>query len=90
MIEGARNLVYKAAWMKDKGMPYTLQAAQAKVYASEISTAVTHKAIQILGGYGYIRDYQVERMYRDARVTELFEGTSEIQRLVIAKNLLKG
>lgn len=89
MIECARNLVYKAAWMKDKGMPYSLQAAQAKVYASEISTAVTHKAIQVLGGYGYIRDYQVERMYRDARVTELFEGTSEIQRLVIARNLLK-
>ena len=90
MIENARNMVYKAAWMKDQGKPYTLQAAQAKVYASEISTIVTHKAIQVLGGYGYIRDYQVERMYRDARVTELFEGTSEIQRLVIARNLLKG
>jgi butyryl-CoA dehydrogenase len=89
MIENARLLVYRAAWMKDKGMPYTLQAAQAKVYASEISTKVTHKATQVLGGYGYIRDYQVERMYRDARVTELFEGTSEIQRLVIARNLLK-
>lgn len=89
MIENARNMVYKAAWMKDKGMPYTLQAAQAKVYASEISTNVTHKAVQILGGYGYMRDYQVERMYRDARVTELFEGTSEIQRLVIARSLLK-
>lgn len=90
MLENARLSVYRAAWMKDKGMPYTLQAAQAKVYASEISTIVTHKAIQILGGYGYIRDYQVERMYRDARVTELFEGTSEVQRLVIARNLLKG
>ena len=89
MIENARLLVYRAAWMKDKGLPYTLQAAQAKVYASEISTKVTHKATQVLGGYGYIRDYQVERMYRDARVTELFEGTSEIQRLVIARNLLK-
>ncbi len=90
MIENARLSVYRAAWMKDKGMPYTLQAAQAKVYASEISTLVTHKAIQVLGGYGYIRDYQVERMYRDARVTELFEGTSEVQRLIIARNLLKG
>jgi butyryl-CoA dehydrogenase len=89
MIENARLLVYRAAWMKDKGLPYTLQAAQAKVYASEISTKVTHSATQVLGGYGYIRDYQVERMYRDARVTELFEGTSEIQRLVIARNLLK-
>jgi butyryl-CoA dehydrogenase len=90
MIENARLSVYRAAWMKDQGMPYSLQAAQAKVYASEISTTVTHKAIQILGGYGYMRDYQVERMYRDARVTELFEGTSEVQRLVIAKHLLKG
>ncbi len=90
MIENARLSVYRAAWMKDQGKPYSLQAAQAKVYASEISTTVTHKAIQILGGYGYMRDYQVERMYRDARVTELFEGTSEVQRLVIAKHLLKG
>ncbi len=88
MIESARQLVYKAAWLKDQGKRYSLQAAQAKVYASEISTKVTHKAIQVLGGYGYIREYQVERMYRDARVTELFEGTSEVQRLVIAKHLL--
>ncbi len=90
MIENARLMVYRAAWLKDQGMPYTLPAAQAKVYASEISTTVTHKAVQVLGGYGYIRGYQVERMYRDARVTELFEGTSEIQRLVIARQLLKG
>jgi len=90
MIRNARNLVYQAAWLKDQGQPYTLQAAQAKLYASEISTKVTHSATQILGGYGYIREYQVERMYRDARVTELFEGTSEVQRLVIARHLLKG
>lgn len=89
MIENARLQIYRAAWMKDQGRPYTLQSAQAKVYASEISSQVTHKAIQILGGYGYMREYQVERMYRDARVTELFEGTSEIQRLVIARQLLK-
>lgn len=89
MIENARLLVYRAAWMKDMGLPHTLQAAQAKVYASEMSTKVTHRATQVLGGYGYMREYQVERMYRDARVTELFEGTSEIQRLVIARNLLK-
>ncbi len=89
MIENARLQVYRAAWLKDQGRPYTLQSAQAKVYASEISSQVTHKAIQILGGYGYMREYQVERMYRDARVTELFEGTSEIQRLVIARQLLK-
>lgn len=89
MIENARLQVYRAAWMKDQGRPFSLQSAQAKVYASEISSQVTHKAIQILGGYGYMREYQVERMYRDARVTELFEGTSEIQRLVIARQLLK-
>lgn len=89
MIENARLQVYRAAWMKDQGRPYSLQSAQAKVYASEISSQVTHKAIQILGGYGYMREYHVERMYRDARVTELFEGTSEIQRLVIARQLLK-
>lgn len=89
MIENARLQVYRAAWMKDQGWPHTLQSAQAKVYASEISSQVTHKAIQILGGYGYMREYQVERMYRDARVTELFEGTSEIQRLIIARQLLK-
>jgi butyryl-CoA dehydrogenase len=90
MIRNARNLVYQAASLKDQGQPYSLEAAQAKLYASEISTQVTHKATQILGGYGYIREYQVERLYRDARVTELFEGTSEIQRLVIARHLLKG
>ncbi len=90
MIGNARMLVYRAAWMKDSGKDYTLEAAQAKVYCSEIATAVTHKAIQILGGYGYMREYQVERMYRDARVTELFEGTSEVQRLIIARHLLKG
>jgi butyryl-CoA dehydrogenase len=89
MIENARLQVYRAAWLKDQGRPYTLEAAQAKVYASEISSQVTHKAIQILGGYGYMREYHVERMYRDARVTELFEGTSEIQRLVIARQLLR-
>lgn len=89
MIESARLQVYRAAWLKDQGRPYTLQSAQAKVYASEISSQVTHKAIQILGGYGCMREYHVERMYRDARITELFEGTSEIQRLVIARQLLK-
>lgn len=88
MIENARLIVYKAAWLKDQGKPYSLEAAFAKLYASEISTHVTHRAVQVLGGYGYIRDYQVERMYRDARVTELFEGTSEVQRLVIARHLL--
>lgn len=89
MVENSALLVYQAANRKDRGESYTLQAAQAKLYASEASTKVTHKAIQVLGGYGYMREYQVERLYRDARVTELFEGTSEVQRLVIARQLLK-
>ncbi len=88
-ISAARNLVYRAAYLKSRGKPFILAASQAKLYASEMATRVTHKAIQILGGYGYIRDYHVERYYRDARVTEMFEGTSEIQRLVIARELLK-
>ncbi len=88
-ISAARNLVYRAAFLKSRGRPFILAASQAKLCASEMATRVTHKAIQILGGYGYIRDYHVERYYRDARVTELFEGTSEIQRLVIARELLK-
>lgn len=86
-LESARLAVYKAAWLKDQGKPHTLAAAQAKVLSSEMATKVTHKAVQILGGYGYCREYQVERLYRDARVTEIFEGTSEVQRLVIAKQL---
>jgi len=87
MLESARLAVYKAAWLKDQGKPHTLAAAQAKVLSSEMATKVTHKAVQILGGYGYCREYQVERLYRDARVAEIFEGTSEVQRLVIAKQL---
>ncbi len=88
-ISAARNLVYRSAYLKSNAKPYVLAASQAKLFASEMATRVTHKAIQILGGYGYIRDYHVERYYRDARVTELFEGTSEIQRLVIARELLR-
>jgi len=89
-LEAARNLVYKAAWLKDAGQPYSMAAAQAKLFASEMATKVTHHAVQVLGGYGYCSEYHVERLYRDARVTELFEGTSEMQRIVIARNLLKG
>ncbi|MFQ5499531.1 MAG: acyl-CoA dehydrogenase family protein [Candidatus Zixiibacteriota bacterium] len=87
-IENTRMLVYRAASLKDHGEQITLPAAQAKLYGSEMATRVTHSAVQILGGYGYCRDYQVERLYRDARVTELFEGTSEVQRLVIARQVL--
>jgi len=89
-IESARWLVYNAAWRKDQGLDYADQSAMAKLVASEMSTYVTHKAIQVLGGYGYLREYEVERLYREARVTELYEGTSEIQRLVIARGVIKG
>jgi len=89
-IEAARLLVNHAAWLKDQGKPYTRAAAQAKVFSSEMATWVTHQALQIHGGYGYMKEYPVERYYRDARVTEIYEGTSEMQRLVIARTLLKG
>ncbi|MBI4411860.1 MAG: acyl-CoA dehydrogenase [Deltaproteobacteria bacterium] len=88
-IAASRLLVHRAAWMKDQGKPCTLEAAQAKLFSSETSNFVTNKAVQIHGGYGYCREYPVERYLRDARITEIYEGTSEIQRLVIARNLLK-
>jgi alkylation response protein AidB-like acyl-CoA dehydrogenase len=88
-IESARWIVYNAAWRKDNGLDYVTESATAKLIASEMATYVTHRAIQVLGGYGYLREYEVERLYREARLTELFEGTSEIQRLVIARGLIK-
>jgi len=88
-IDAARLLVYRAAYLKDSGKPYSKEAAMAKVYASETAMEVTTKAVQIFGGYGYTREYPVERMMRDAKITEIYEGTSEIQRVVIAANLLK-
>jgi butyryl-CoA dehydrogenase len=88
-IDAARLLTRKAAWKQDSGARFSMEAAMAKLFASEMATRVTHKAIQVHGGYGYSREYPVERMYRDARVTEIYEGTSEIQRLVIAAWALK-
>lgn len=88
-IEASRLLTYKAAWLKDQGISCSREAAQAKLFSSETSNFVTNKAVQIHGGYGYCREYPVERLLRDARITEIYEGTSEIQRVVIAKNLLK-
>ena len=88
-IEAARLLARRAAWKFDTGARVTLEAASAKLFASEMATRVTHKAIQIHGGNGYSREYPVERAYRDARITEIYEGTSEIQRIVIAGQLLK-
>lgn len=89
-IDAARNLVRHAAWRKDRGLPFKKEAAMAKLYASEASSFVTNKAVQIHGGYGYIADYPVERMLRDAKLTEIGEGTSEIQRLVIAREIIQG
>ena len=83
-LDAGRLLTWKAAWAKDSGRRYTLEASQAKLFTSEMSQRVTNKALQIHGGYGYIREYNVERYFRDARITEIYEGTSEIQKLVIA------
>ncbi len=89
-IEAARLLVLRAATMKDRGVKHTAESSMAKLFASEMATRVTHKALQIHGGYGYSTEYPVERHYRDARITEIYEGTSEIQRVVVANSLLKG
>jgi alkylation response protein AidB-like acyl-CoA dehydrogenase len=87
-IDAARLMVYRAAWLKDQGRPYTTEAAMGKLFASEVARDVTNDALQIHGGYGYVTEYRVERYLRDAKLTEIGEGTSEIQRLVIARNLL--
>jgi alkylation response protein AidB-like acyl-CoA dehydrogenase len=87
-IEAARLLVYRAAWLKDRGVRFTREAAMAKLFASETGERVARSAIQILGSYGYSSEYPVERMYRDARLMTIGEGTSEVQRLVIARQLL--
>jgi butyryl-CoA dehydrogenase len=87
-IEASRLLVYKAAWMKDNKMNYAMESAMCKLFAAETAMYVTKEAVQIHGGYGYIVEYEVERMYRDAKITEIYEGTSEVQRVVIAKALL--
>lgn len=88
-IDAARLLILRAAELKDQGVRHTAESAMAKLYASEMSHRVTHKAIQIFGGYGFSKEFDVERHYRDSRITELYEGTSEIQRIVIAANVLK-
>lgn len=87
-IDAARLLTYRAAWRKNQGMSYSLEAAMAKLKASETAMRVTNQAVQIHGGYGYTREYPVERMMRDAKITELYEGTSEIQRVVISSSLI--
>jgi butyryl-CoA dehydrogenase len=88
-IEAAKALVYKAAWLKDNGKPYTVEAARAKLFAADVAMEVTTKAVQALGGYGYTKEYPVERMMRDAKITEIYEGTSQVQKMVIAGNIFK-
>jgi len=88
-IEASRLLCLKAAWLKDNGLPYTQAASMAKLYASEVAMKTTVEAIQIHGGYGYVKEYHVERLMRDAKITQIYEGTSEIQRMVIAREVLR-
>jgi butyryl-CoA dehydrogenase len=87
-IDAARLLIYRAAWLKQNGLPHTEEGAKAKLFASEMARRQTGEAIQVLGGYGYTKEFPVERYYRDAKITEIYEGTSEIQRLVIARSIL--
>lgn len=87
-IEAARLLVYKAAWLKDQGKDYAQASAMAKLYASEVAMSVTVEAVQVHGGYGYVKEYHVERLMRDAKITQIYEGTSEIQRIVISRGVL--
>jgi butyryl-CoA dehydrogenase len=87
-IETSRLIVYRSAWLKENKKPYAADSAMSKLHASETATFVTKEAIQILGGYGYVTEYEVERMYRDAKITEIYEGTSEVQRLIISRALL--
>ena len=89
-IEAARLMVYRAAWMKDQGMDFGTAAAMAKVFASEVAMKHTVEAVQIHGGYGYVKEYHVERLMRDAKITQIYEGTSEIQRVVIGRSVLDG
>ena len=88
-VVASRLLYQRAAWLREQGRPFTREAAAAKLYATEAATYVTHRAIQVHGGYGYVKEYPVERYYRDARVFEIYEGTSEVQRLVIAREAIK-
>ncbi|MFC4077311.1 acyl-CoA dehydrogenase [Salinithrix halophila] len=88
-IEAARLLTYQAAWLESRGLPYGKASAMAKLYAGDIAMSVTTEAVQVFGGYGYTREYPVERFMRDAKITQIYEGTNEIQRLVIAGHLLK-
>ena len=88
-IEAARMLCFKAAWLKDQNLPYAQASSMAKLFASQVAMKTTIEAVQIHGGYGFVKDYHVERLMRDAKITQIYEGTSEIQRMVIAREILK-
>ncbi len=88
-LDAARLLTYRAAWLQEEGQPFVKEASMAKVYAAEVSMYVTTKAIQIYGGYGFVKEYPLERYFRDARITEIYEGTSEMQRMTIARHLMR-
>lgn len=88
-LEASRNLVYKAAWLKDTGQPYGLASAMAKQFAADSAMETTTEAVQVLGGYGYVKEYHVERLMREAKLTQIYEGTSEIQKIVISRSILK-
>jgi len=87
-LEAARLLVWHAAWLKDMARPFSAAAAQAKLFAADIAMKITTDAVQVHGGYGFIKEYEVERHFRDAKITQIYEGTSQIQKLVIARHLL--
>lgn len=89
-VEAARLMVLRAAWMKDQGMDYTMSASMAKLFASDAAMKHTVEAVQIHGGYGYVKEYHVERLMRDAKITQIYEGTSEIQKIVISRGIIKG
>ena len=88
-IEAARLLCLRAAWEKDQHLDYTLSSSMAKVFASETAMWTTTEAVQVHGGYGYVKEYHVERLMRDAKITQIYEGTSEVQRIVISRSILK-
>lgn len=88
-IEAARLMVFNAAWLKDKGLPYAKASSMAKLFASEVAMKTTIEAVQIHGGYGFVKEYHVERLMRDAKITQIYEGTSEIQKVVISRSILK-
>lgn len=88
-IQASKLLCYKAAWDKDNKLPYAISSSMAKVFASETAMWTTTEAVQIHGGYGYVKEYHVERLMRDAKITQIYEGTSEVQRIVIGRGILK-